>query len=477
MFSHSLKKHFRLAVMASALLALNSTACADDTPQSAAEAFPVLTVLQKAGEEYSKAFRDQHDAIKVLDAQAKFEYSPALQEQLLAIFGSTNPLRLLRTGVTKTEIQYGASLKPFTYQAKDESTVSAGPVEVKVAIDKRGRKMKVSGTLASFEASDEFTAKDVRLSADMAKAVDQLWYGVAQLQVDSMLFKGAWSASDNVKVGDKNVAAAKVGTPEGSKQAMRVDGTTIKVAMRHHGKLADIGYDFGVKSMATQGFSLERLHMAMRFQNMDASVFKDIQKDTEKLDVSTMSEQQKVDIGMNYIRRFGVAMLQPGSAIVFDDISGSYHGATTSVKGRISFDKLKASELNDPMAWKNKLELQFDVRFPMAIVDEICRSVAEQQLKAQANGAQVDPEVVGKVAKEISALVVGKSVGEGYAKLVNRELRTTIVMRNGVLTANGKVLEVPAPVATGASPEAAQAPAPEAAPAAAPAAAPEPATK
>lgn len=457
----SVKKHFRLAIMASALLALNSTtARADNTPPSAAEAFPVLTVLQKAGEEYSKAFRDQHDAIKLLDAQAKFEYSPALQEQLLAIFGSTNPLRLLRTGVTRTEIQYGATLKPFTYKAPDDSTTSAGELALKVAIDKRGRKMKVNGTLASFAASDEFIAQDVRLSADLAKAVDQLWYGVAQLQVDSMLFKGGWSASGKVTVGEQQVAGGTVATPEGTAQALRMDGTTLKVAMRHHGKLADIGYDFGVRSMAAQGFALERLHMAMRFQNMDASVFKDIQKDAGALDVSAMSEQQKVERGMDYIRRFGVAMLHPGSAIVFDDISGVYHGATASIKGRISFDKLKESELGDPMAWKNKLALEFEVRFPMAIVDEICRSMAEQQLKAQANGAEPDPEAVGKLASNFSAAVVGKGVGGGFAKLVNHELRTTIAMRNGVLTANGKVWEVPAPVVTGAPPaEAAPVPA------------------
>ena len=438
-----------------------------------------MTVLQKAGEEYSKAFRDQHDAIKVLDAQARFEYSPALQEQLLAIFGSTNPLRLLRTGVTRTEIQYGASLKPFSYKAKDDSTMSAGPMALKVAIDKRGRKMKVNGTLASFEASDDFTVKEVRLSADMAKALDQLWYGVAQLQVDSMLFKGAWSASGNVKVGDKDVASGTIGTPEGTTQALRVDGTTVKVSMRHHGKLNDIGYDFGIKSMAAQGFSLERLHMAMRFQNMDASVFKDIQKDAEKFDVSAMNEQQKAEIGMNYIRRFGAAMLHPGAAIVFDDISGSYHGATTSLNGRISFDKLKESELSDPMAWKRKLALRFEVRFPMALVDEICRSLAADQLTAQAHGAQPDPEEVRKLASNFSAVVVGKAVGEGFAKLVNHELRTTIVMRNGVVTANGKVWEAPAPVVTEVPPASAPeaAPAPEATPAAAapPAAAPAPA--
>ena len=453
--------------MAGALLAMNTTASADDIPQSTDEAFPVLTVLQKASQEYSKAFHDQHDAIKVLDAQATFEYSPALQEQLLAIFGSTNPFRLLRTATAGTEIQYSASLKPFTYKVKDDYTVTAGPMMVKVAIDKRGRKVKVNGTLASFEASNEFAAKDVRLSAEMAKAVDQLWYGMAQLQIDSMLFDGAWSASGNVRVGDKEVAAGKVGTPEGTTQAMRMDGTTLKVVTRHHGKLADFGYDFGVKSVATQGLSLERLHLAMRFQNMDASVFKDIQKDAEKFDMSAMSEQQKAEIGMNYIRRFGAAMLRPGSAIVFDDISGSYHGVTPSIKGRISFDKLKESELGDPMAWKNKLVLQFDVRFPMALVDEICRSFAEQQLKAQANGGEPDPEMLNKLTKDFSAAVVGKGVGGGFAKLVNHELRTTVAMRNGVLTANGKVWEVPAPVVTGqppAPPEAA--PAPEAVPAA-----------
>jgi len=452
--------------MASALLALNTTAHAGDVPESVTDAFPVLTVLQKAGDEYSKAFRDQHDTIKALDAQARFEYSPALQEQLLAIFGSTNPLRLLRSGVTQTEIQYSASLKPFTYKAKDDSTVSAGPMALKVAVDKHGRRMKVNGTLASFEASNEFSMKDVRLSADLAKAVDQLWYGVAQLQVGSMLFN-AWSASANFKVGDKDVVAGTVGAPEGTAEALRVDGTMLKVAMRHHGKLADIGYDFGIKSIATQGFALERLHMAMRFQNMDASVFKEIQKDADKLDVSAMSEQQKTEIGMNYIRRFGAAMLHPGAAFVFDDISGSYHGATTSVKGRISFDKLKESELGDPVAWKNKLALQFEVRFPMAIVDEICRSFAEQQLKAQANGAEPDPKELDKLTRNFSAAVVGKGVGEGFAKLVNHELRTTIVMRNGVLTANGKVWEAPAPVVTGQPPAPPEAlPAPEAAPAA-----------
>jgi len=467
MSSHSVKKHFRLAIVAGALLALNTTAHAGDVPESVTEAFPVLTVLQKAGDEYSKAFRGQHDTIKALDAQARFEYSPALQEQLLAIFGSTNPLRLLRTGVTRTEIQYGAALQPFTYKAKDDSTMSAGPMALKVAIDKHGSKMKVNGTLASFDASNEFSMKDVRVSADLAKAIDQLWYGVVQLQVDSMLFKGAWSASGNIKVGDKDVVAGKVGTPEGTAQALRVDGTTLKVAMRHHGKLADIGYDFGIKSIAAQDFALERLHMAMRFQNMDASVFKEIQKDADKLDVSAMSEQQKTEVGMNYIRRFGAAMLHPGSAIVLDDVSGSYHGATTSIKGRISFDKLKESELGDPMAWKNKLALQFEVRFPMAIVDEICRSFAEQQLKAQTNGADPDPEMLNKLTKDFSAAVVGKGVGEGFAKLVNHELRTTIVMRNGVVTANGKVWTVPAPVVTGRPPAPQEAaPAPEAAPAA-----------
>jgi hypothetical protein len=166
-----------------------------------------------------------------------------------------------------------------------------------------------------------------------------------------------------------------------------------------------------------------------------------------------MTPDQQAQLGFEYIKHFGEALRRPGAAIVFDDISVRYRGATSSLKGRISFDTLTSEELSDPAAWQKKMVVQVEARLPMVLVNEICHNVAEQQLRAQASGTTPAAKDVDDLAKNFSAVVVGKSVGEGYAKLVNGELRATVAYRGGVVTANGKVLEKPAPVLTGTPPE------------------------
>jgi len=57
-------------------------------------------------------------------------------------------------------------------------------------------------------------------------------------------------------------------------------------------------------------------------------------------------------------------------------------------------------------------------------------------------------------------LVVGKLVGPGFARLENDVLVSTLVWKNGVLTANGKPVPLPKPAPPGAAAPAAAAPGP-----------------
>jgi hypothetical protein len=161
-------------------------------------------------------------------------------------------------------------------------------------------------------------------------------------------------------------------------------------------------------------------------------------------ELSTLTPEQQLDAMKPLLRSFGKAALARGAAIEIDEIAASYHGARASIKGRVAVQGGAAADLDNLPALIGKIVARFDIRLPAALVREIAGAIAAKQAAQQ--GKANDPQALAQLRQSIGDIAIGKLLGDGYARMENDVLVSTVEWRGGELRANGK------PVKLGAAP-------------------------
>ena len=429
---------------------------------------PVLDAIVAASMEARAANGGSTDLAKQLDTMQHMEYSAATKQKLIDVFGTDHPLDI-QYNMVKGGRDYVVLLHPHSYRAATGGGADWSEMRVELALDKSGRNVAVQGSWPSLLIESDLAHAQLRDMSMQSKQhqIDGIWYGQQQLRIGSVLI-------DHIS----------------GLGALHIDGIQLRANLTRRGKFADLDYRFGSDAVSSGEESVEHVNYGLRVLNIDAKALADFSKGLQR-DVAGKTVKQQRDAMLPLFKTFGKAVVKKGIVLAIDDISASYHGNTAAIKGRVAFEKVQDKDFDAPFDLFKKIIAHFEVRVPVALVQDVTHTVLFKMAKAKAGTASFDADALVKQAHDAADAVIGKMVGEGYARVENGELRSNIDFKGGKLTVNGKAVALPtmsvqpkrapvpvpprAPKQLPSVPEAPAAPAPEA-PAAPASLAPVPAT-
>lgn len=105
-----------------------------------------------------------------------------------------------------------------------------------------------------------------------------------------------------------------------------------------------------------------------------------------------------------------------------------------------------------------KIDASFTVTVPTALIVDVAKVFARKQMSANPQ-AVVNDAAVNQMAESMRDMVIGKVMGSGFGKLENDALIIPVEVHKGVITLNGKTVELPQQPAPAQAPAAAPAPA------------------
>jgi len=428
-----LKKSILAVAIAGALLAHTSIHAVEQAPPSQAvspaPAAPVKSTFFEtiiaAAKEFTVAMGGQTDIVKRMEIFSKFEFSPALRPKLKEVFGSEHLFPLQRTNGPKGQVNYTTKLMPHTYLDDNAVAYSWAEFNARTVVNKTGTLMDSRVTWPSFSVVGAAVSGTLeKMSGEMKKtrAKDGLWYGDFAMKVGAMSLRGTAPGSSEFK------------------ETARLEDLAIRAGVTQRGKKADVDYAFSIKSIVFGADHVDRANIGLRVVNLPAQALADIDREMGAVQGSGLPADAQNEVMLKAMKSFGKSMVTSGASLVIDDISASYHGNTASIKGRVDFDKVVEADFDAPIELGKKVVARFDVRLPVALVNDVSRLMASKQVDASApnSGEQID-----MAAKNIAGLVIGKLVNEGFAVMDKGELRSAIEIKNGKVTFNGKIIPLP----------------------------------
>lgn len=428
-----MKKSILAVAIAGALLAHPSIHAVEQAPpsqaQSPAPAAPVkssfITTIAEAASELTEAMGRQHDMVKQLEIYSKFEFSPAMRLKLKDIFGTERPFPVQRINGRKGQVTYAAKMKAHGYLDENATAFSWADLDVKSVVSKGGTVVDTSGTwplLSIVGTTVSCSIEKSSMDFKHARAKNGLWYGAGGIKTGSLVMRAVTPGA------------------AGAKELFRVEGFATGASTALRGKLVDMSSGVSVKTIVFGDDRVERVNLGVRMVNMPAQAMADLDRDLRHAQGSGLAPDAQAQVMLTTMKTFGKKALAAGASVMIDDISASYHGNTASIKGRVDFDKVVDADFSAPIELIKKLVARFEVRLPVAMVNDVSRMVAAKQVDAAV------PDVVGQIdagAKNIAGLVIGKLVNEGFAVMEKGELRSTIGIKGGKLTFNGKAVPLP----------------------------------
>lgn len=393
-----------------------------------------MEAISDSNNELNRALGSERDAVKRMDIYAKFEYSPALRARLKAVFGNERPYPVVRSTGPKGQVIYTSKLMPHTYLDENGAAFSWSELNTRSVANKAGSTIDTKLSMQSATVVGKATAAMLEnLSGDMKqmRGPDGIWYG-----------------NFNAKLGSLVIRTADAGGPD-LKESVRLEDLAGRVNIERRGKKMDWVYGLSVQSIAFGGDHVERANLGIRLANLPAQAMPDLEAEITKVQGAGLTEDAQTQVLMKSMLEFAKKMVKSGVSVVIDDISASYRGNTASIKGRVDFDKVVDADFKSPMEFVRKIVARFDVRLPVAMVNDVTRAMAGKQVVPSTPNAA---EVVEMTGKNLAAMAVGKLVNEGYAVMDKDELRSAIEFKSGKFTFNGKTIAIPGMPAPAAAP-------------------------
>ncbi|MQA21554.1 DUF945 family protein [Rugamonas rivuli] len=427
-----MKTSITAATIAGALLASTSVYAAAPAPVAATSSF--MDAISAAGKELNQAMDGQRDVVKRMDIYAKFEFSPAQRPKLKAVFGNERPFPVVRSVGPKGQVIYTSKLMPHAYLDQNGTALSWSELNSRSVASKAGTALDTVMSMQSMSIVGTATAAMLEnLSGDFKqmRGPDGIWYG-----------------NFNAKLGSLVIRTADAGGTD-LKETVRLDDLAARINIERRGKKADLVYGFSVQSIRFGGDRVDRANIGIRVTNLPARAMEDMEKEMNKVQGSGLTEDAQTQVLTKSMLDFAQRMVKSGVSVVIDDISASYRGNTASIKGRVDFDKVVDADFKSPTEFVKKIVARFDVRLPVAMVNDVSRAMAAKQVDPSTPNVA---DVVDMAGKNLAAMAVGKLLNEGYAVMDKDELRSAIEFKNGKFTFNGKSIAVPGMPAPAAAP-------------------------
>jgi TonB family protein len=427
-----MKPVFRRALLAAALPSLLAAAhvcAADAVPKKTPPApGPVADAIGAMVRELGTATPPGMPAHQRLDALMTFRHSDATAAKLAKIYGSTPPWTLVRVPATAPGWTYRATLSPLHYaDAADGSTVDweAAISDIKVSADER--KVTINSRWPSFTAADKtirIHLRDATLNAQQERSADGLWFGQAHIDIAAVDFDPQ-------------------GTGAAAAPRMSMQGMSFDTRLTDRQGKVDLGYKVGVKRIGVGADGVDEVKLATRVTGIDRQALLDMQALGERqAKLGAGSPEQQREALMPMLQAMAKSAIRSGTALEIDELGVSYHGQALRANGRLYLEgAVEADAANLPQLLK-RLVLRLHVQAPVALLREVTRTLAEQQIKAKNKGV-AEPQAVAQLAASMNDIALGKLVSGGFVRVDGEQLVSDIEYRGG-LKINGKAVELPA---------------------------------
>lgn len=413
------------STLAAALLAAASVHASDGEP--APPPAPKPSILMDAIASMARELKVISDPgpnpVARYNALASFRHSPETAEKLVRAFGSERPWSMVRVPAPKGQHTYLATLVPLHYTGEDGGRVDWAELSVKLSLDGSGRNIAMRGTwpLASMEDKDvRITMRDMTLLAKQKRGFGDLWFGIAQIDAGS------------IKLDAKGQAVS-----------VTMDDIRTRTAVIDRARSAEIAYGVTIKSIEAAGERVEGFKLAFRVTNIDKATMVQLKALSNKQDAGAVTADQKLAAMKPMMKAMASAAIKHGTAVEIDELSARYLGNTARLKGRVGLEGATEADLDALPALVKKIAARFEIKVPVALVRDISTAIARKQASAQSKGP-ANPQLVAQVAQSMADIVLGKLLGNGYARIENDVLLSNIEFRGGVLRINGKEVALPA---------------------------------
>lgn len=424
----SIMKEHVTGVLAATALAFPLALAAQETPAPAAPHAAnteLLQVSSAAVKEIQHVLDGKDTLARKLERLSDFRHAPDTAARLNAIFGNERPWSLERNGAGTPGYRW--TLQPLRYTAPGGGLLEWSDFPVELSLDKSGKQLAFRGTWASFGFTDEsgrVEMRDAAISGSQRQGNGLFWVGTMQGHIASVDFD--------------------LHKPQPVKLALRE--LWMRSDVRERPKAVDYTQSFGIKALEVAGHQIDDLTFAYRVANVDKAALNAFYLAEQKLSAQGKAKPDAADLDalLPLFKQFARTASKNKTVLRIDEISASYHGQKAVLRGSVGMAGVTEADLKDFAGLAKRVDARFELRVPVALLREVATAIAQQQAQAQAAQGGAAPDVA-KTAQDMTDAIVGKVLGNGYAKLENDVLVAPLSFRGGVLRVNGKVVDLPKP--------------------------------
>lgn len=412
-------------VLAATLFVAPFSHAADEAAKPAAAPPPLMFQAFAAA---VQEMRQEFDAVAhpntYFEKMLTFQHSPETVKLLVEAFGTERPWGLEKVGVEQGKTHWRSPLFALRRTTPSGGTVEWSELTSDVLVDQAGKTVDFRAAWPSFSYEDKdvlISLRDGALSGSNRRS-GKLWYGSMEGSLASI------------------EVAGKTKPLSMSMRDIRLAG---KVEERP--RTVEITQVFGIKAIEFAGERVDDFTIALRVANVEKAALLAMQEAQKKLGAKEVASREDLSAMMPLFKSMVRGAAKYKTALVVDEMSFAYHGHKAMLKGRVGLDGVREADLANMANVAKRVKARFEIKVPLALVREVALAVARQQLAAAAGKAEAKPQDLAKVAQSVTDAVVGKLLGNGYARLENDVLVSTIEFRDGVLRVNGKKIDLPKP--------------------------------
>jgi TonB family protein len=365
------------------------------------------------------------DAGLMLEKLEAHQYGAASRERFAKVFGDPDAFKLRRTAAAPGEAAYTMGVKAHSHSDDDGTRFSWSDLDLTMTLDKTRRQLRSKGQLESLaiEFKDaSVTMSGMTLSGKTQRGAGDIWFGSNQATIDRFAVSGK-------------------GQPFG----IVMEEMSATAAIVPRAKVADLNYELRIKAIKAGDEQVDAVRMAMRINGIDIKALEALARESNQ-DPAGLTPQQQLELMMPRVRKMGAIMVRNGASIDIQEISAGYKGNRAVIKGRIAMPGAREGDLGSMASFAKKVQANIEIRVPVALIKDIANTFARKQIQSQnKNGASVSETAVAQAGQSMADVVMGKVLGEGYARVDNGVLVSRLAFKDGKLTVNGKALTLPSP--------------------------------
>lgn len=396
---------------------------AQDTPPPAAPAKPPASELAIAVNTAAQEIQDVLDTraplANNLERLKTFQHTPATAASLQALTGEARPWSFEQRA---DKSGYLWTVHALRHATPGGGVLESSAVPIDIRLDKTGKQLSYhfDWPLLSWEDKEgRIAMHEAILDATQRRGPGRLWYGDMQGKAARIDVEGRGATPFTMQLRD----------------------LWLRSSIKEAGATLSIVQSFGIKSVEVAGQQVEDIKFAYRFDKLSRASAIALADAQRKSNLNPNPGKNDIELMLPMLKEMVRTAAKNKSALKIDEFSFAYHGQKALLRGSLGLGAVNEADLKDLRRLARRIDARFALRVPVGLVREIATEVARQQARAQA--AQGAQGAAAPSAENMTDALIGKLLGNGYARLENDVLVTTIEVRDDKLRVNGKLVDLP----------------------------------